>query len=107
VRENTAEFMLQYLWVTVKAPVVSLVGLKMSCYELPFFNLPPSHEFRITEVESMILIRGHFRWQIQIKLQSGVSIDYSPSQLETELTRIITFFEQAKERVDDGSVSNE
>jgi len=85
------------LWVTVKAPVVSLVGLKMSCYEFPFFNLPPSHEFQITEVESMILIRGHCRWKIQIKLQSGVSIDYSPSQLEIELTRIITFFEQSKE----------
>jgi len=78
-------------WVVITRPVVCIIEQKIYLYEFPFLGAPPSHELMINNIEDVVLIRGHLSWKIQIRLQTSKIINYSPSQLETELIRIIEF----------------
>jgi hypothetical protein len=83
------------LFQTIIVPMVKIVDRRVYLYKKPSF-LMSYYNFLIDDLEQIELVKGPFRWKISIKLSNAKEMNYSPSPLETDLKRIISFIKQLK-----------
>lgn len=80
---------------TIIVPLVKIKDQRVYLYKKPSF-LMNSYNFLLEDLEQIQLVKGAYRWKISIKLSNGKEVNYSPSPLETDLNRIISFINQRK-----------